>query len=572
MVYNLNLFTTEDFFLSNCPNLTNYPDIVTLMDSFTNEIVNYIKVTNWLDGTAISTDEATFLDGTIFRKKATDVYYAREVIFNKTALNIKWFGAKGDGITDDTNAFNKASDFVFEQRKRNVSISSIYIPNGRFKITETFYIPLRGSLKGESSLNSIIVGDIDGPLLRILQSKTNPDEVYEQYGKTTIKDLSLGGKDFDDAPDAFIAKPDGFKPNKVGILITKMLRIELDNLFIKGFEGYGILYDAGLNSDGTITGTYYQTLRGCYFTCNAIGLEARTCTTILLDNCEFRKNSRGIHFKDSFSNWIRNCIFEENIAKYLAAPSASNPLNYLNTSSSSIILEGEACKNITISECYFEGDLQNIVFNDFVSGNIVRGCFFIGASIHQKTPDFPLFRIAVFKDQARENLFESNTYLTENNAVPPIRFKFFPQAKNNVFKFLLKEYLEKFINDNTDDFQNSYINNNLIHNMPIAFADSANQKFERNKRNQIRPYIQEEPAERFINDVLIKNGKVGIWNGVVWTEGDGSTFGVKRFGNTNEKDPDQSVTGLVYFDTQLNKPIFKKNNLADWVYADGSPA
>jgi len=562
MVYNLNLFTTEEFFLSNCPNPTTYPDVVTLTDSFTSEIVNYIKVTNWLDGTAISTDETAYLDGIIFRKKATNVYYAREVIFNKTFLNIKWFGAKGDGISDDTQAFNKVSDFVFKQREKNVSISSIYIPNGRYKITDTFYIPLRGQLYGESSLNSIIIGDVDGPLLKILQSKTNPDIVYEQAGKTIIRDLSIGGKYFDDEPDTFPDKPNGFKPNKIGILISKMLRVELNNLFIKGFEGYGVLYES----------TYYQTLRSCYFTCNAVGVETRElCTTVLFDNCEFRKNSRGIHCKESFSVWVKNCIFEENIAKYLNAPSVNSPLDYLNTSSSSIILEGSACKNITISECYFEGDLQNIIFDDFVSGNIVRGCFFIGAGPHQATPDFPLFRVAVFKEFASQNLFEFNTYLAADNAIPPIRFKFYPQAKNNVFKFLLKEYLDRFIDDNADDFTDSYINNNLVHHMPTALADSANQKFEKNKRNQIRPYIQEEPSERFINDILVKYGKVGIWNGSDWIDADGSTFGVKRFGNSNEKDPDHSVTGLVYFDTQLNKPIFKKNNLADWVYADGSP-
>lgn len=563
MIYNLNLTTTEDFFVSNCPNLTNYPDVITLLDSFTYEIVNYIKVTQWLDKTDISTNESDLIDGIIFRKKAANVYYARESVFNKTSLNIKWFGAKGDGVTDDTSAFNKISDFVFEQRKRNVPISSIYIPNGRFKVTDTFYLPLRGYLYGESSLNSIIIADIDKPLLRILQSKTNLDAFHEQTGKTIIRDLSLGGKYFDEDPDKFCAKPNGFKPDKTGILISKMLRVELNNLFIKGFEGYGVLYD----------GTYYQTLRSCYFTTNAVGVEARNmCTTILFDNCEFRKNSRGIHLKNSFSNWIRNCIFEENIAKYLSSPTINDPLNYLNTSSSSIIFEGASCKNNTISESYFEADLQNIIFDDFVSGNIVRGCYFNGAGIHQTTPDFPLFRVAVFKEFASENLFESNTYLEADNKIPPIRFKFYPQAKNNVFKFLLEGYLERFIDDNHEDFQNSYINNGLIYNMPIGLADSANQKFERNRRNQIRPYVQEAPTKVFVNDILIKNGRVGSWNGSFWLENDGSLLGIKKFGNTVDKDPNGSVTGMAYFDTQLNKPIFKKNNLADWVDSNGNPA
>jgi len=140
MTNNLNLLTTDDFFSSTDTNLDK--DLVTLIDIYTNESVNYIKVTSWLDGTPIATNEPLYLDGIIYRKKATNVYYARELIFKGSPLNVKYFGAKGDGIQDDTPYFQKAIDFL--TIKENVSAEvgvnriggKLYVPEGVYPITE----------------------------------------------------------------------------------------------------------------------------------------------------------------------------------------------------------------------------------------------------------------------------------------------------------------------------------------------------------------------------------------------------------------------------------------------------
>jgi hypothetical protein len=140
MTNNLNLLTTDDFFSSTDTNLDK--DLVTLIDIYTNESVNYKKVTSWLDGTPISTNEPLFLDGIIYRKKATGIYYAREVVFQGSALNVKWFGVKGDGVQDDTFCFQKAIDFL--TTKENISAEfgtnraggKLYVPEGVYPITE----------------------------------------------------------------------------------------------------------------------------------------------------------------------------------------------------------------------------------------------------------------------------------------------------------------------------------------------------------------------------------------------------------------------------------------------------
>ncbi|GAB0157633.1 hypothetical protein CHRYSEOSP005_29120 [Chryseobacterium sp. Alg-005] len=60
MTNNLNLLTTEQFFGSSDPTLDK--EIVTLIDEFTMEVVNYIQTTTWIDGTVItSVNEADLI-------------------------------------------------------------------------------------------------------------------------------------------------------------------------------------------------------------------------------------------------------------------------------------------------------------------------------------------------------------------------------------------------------------------------------------------------------------------------------------------------------------------------------
>ena len=56
--------------------------------------------------------------------------------FAERAINVKWLGAKGDGVSDDTEAIQKA----FDLSKESESLTRIIIPRGTYKVTKTLSI------------------------------------------------------------------------------------------------------------------------------------------------------------------------------------------------------------------------------------------------------------------------------------------------------------------------------------------------------------------------------------------------------------------------------------------------
>lgn len=85
--------------------------------------------------------------GTVIVATIGGTDYVYELQYNGT-VNIKWFGAKGDDINDDTEAIQRTIDSVPKS-------SFILIPQGQFQITSTIQIRNDISLVGEGGLSRI---------------------------------------------------------------------------------------------------------------------------------------------------------------------------------------------------------------------------------------------------------------------------------------------------------------------------------------------------------------------------------------------------------------------------------
>lgn len=94
-------------------------------------------------------------------------------------VTVKAHGAAGDGIADDTEAFNSAMSAV--ARKGGV----VVVPAGTYKITSTIAVPSNVYLVGESAMSTTLLGcGTDLTILSVGNGSTNPNHVL-------IQDLSF---------------------------------------------------------------------------------------------------------------------------------------------------------------------------------------------------------------------------------------------------------------------------------------------------------------------------------------------------------------------------------------------
>ena len=122
-----------------------------------------------------------------------------------TGVNVRRFGAKGDGVTDDTRALQAAIDHAIYVQK-----CPLYVPSGRYKISTALHVGY-----GTSFTSLVIYGD--GPRYRgeagfsgtaILASHVDAPAIAFQGGRgCALRDLSIVGVNKDYLIDANPLQP-----------------------------------------------------------------------------------------------------------------------------------------------------------------------------------------------------------------------------------------------------------------------------------------------------------------------------------------------------------------------------
>lgn len=81
-----------------------------------------------------------------------------QAVFDDYA-SIKDFGATGDGVTDDTDAINRALYQLYCREENTAVRRSLFFPAGTYRVTDTLLIPPFARLIGEGANSSIILLD-----------------------------------------------------------------------------------------------------------------------------------------------------------------------------------------------------------------------------------------------------------------------------------------------------------------------------------------------------------------------------------------------------------------------------
>ena len=128
------------------------------------------------DSTSTETDNG----GTII--KLTSITTGRYKLKFSGAVNVKWFGAKGDGITDDSVSFKNAWKYttIFTILSTNRTSKRLYMPGGTYLITENNFLNNATYNINYAGYNYEIVGDGKGQSCILFKPSIDSAYMYDQ--------------------------------------------------------------------------------------------------------------------------------------------------------------------------------------------------------------------------------------------------------------------------------------------------------------------------------------------------------------------------------------------------------
>ena len=213
---------------------------------------------------------------------------AQTNIVAEYARNVRDYGAKGDGVTDDTQAFIQALQSGRHQSGLSPSPQTIYVPPGQYLISSTLIV----------WANTTVVGEWTNPPTLILA----PNSPGFQDGSNSQPFLvTAGGYNVPDNTTDWQTRTDDFNggsnttfsiylrdlniqigsgnPGAVGIYWWCAQNTSLRNVKISAGSGYGCVYLGDWGGQSVIA--------NCFFTGGNLGILATGTSQEFVRNCTF---------------------------------------------------------------------------------------------------------------------------------------------------------------------------------------------------------------------------------------------------------------------------------------------
>jgi hypothetical protein len=313
--------------------------------------INYTRINNTIDARA--TGGTGFTNGTDINVRNINVTNS---YIDK--YNILFYGAKGDGNTDDTQSIKNAIESIPEN-------STLYFPPLVYNVTNRAYPTLWGSIHINKSINI----DAKGATFIGTQSITNNDEyvfVIENTKNVNINGIyisfrgnSAGGGAFwirnssnINLDNNIITNHAPFKFGAYGYYIEHSNNVFINNFIINNVSLYGITWDGSI-IDGEISTGSYQINDTVY--------------NLFISNGEINSVRRGINY-NTLNRTFKN-IYISNL--------------YINNSDYGIVLNkitDSFFNNIYIENMNYDGITlnrhnNNLFFNNIIIKNVKNDGF-----------------------------------------------------------------------------------------------------------------------------------------------------------------------------------------------------
>ena len=205
-------------------------------------------------------------------------------------VNVRDFGATGDGVTNDATAINLALSSIYCAQDDNRTYRTLYFPAGTYNIESTIYIPTHANLVGEGAGSTIINLATAGPTY-VARTADSNFQVDASVGTT-------GG----DAPTNIIVQNMTFY-NSVGNNVLA-LDYATNSQFINCEFKADLTAPVTSGTDACVTirgSSSYPTrnviFSGCYFKASKVGVRADNdnyTSQINFHDCEFNTLYQGL--------------------------------------------------------------------------------------------------------------------------------------------------------------------------------------------------------------------------------------------------------------------------------------
>tara|TARA_B100001093_G_C26829661_1_gene1015566 strand:- start:749 stop:2341 length:1593 start_codon:yes stop_codon:yes gene_type:complete len=231
--------------IGNTEVLTEYSDILSLGTSYTykGQHAGYTVQTGPTSGDAVTQTLQAKLDN---------------------FASVLDFGATGDGVTDDTDAINRALFQLFCVQTNTTIRRSLYFPGGTYRITNSINVPPFAKLYG------------DGPDSAILEMDVSSDSSYGAYVIRTADSLqqtgvNIGSNSATPPRDIVITGMSFTSKEPIDlVLIDRAEGVSISNCNFKGS-----LSSAPANASDNIAGLRFDSTA------------SNTCKQIEINNCKF---------------------------------------------------------------------------------------------------------------------------------------------------------------------------------------------------------------------------------------------------------------------------------------------
>jgi hypothetical protein len=348
--------------IGNTEVLTQYSDILEITNTYTYKgtTVGYEVVT----GTSVSQPITRTL-----QQKFDDV------------VSIRDFGAKGDGVTDDTVAINRALSELYTREVNSEVRRSLFFPAGTYKVTNTIKVPSYAKLYGEGAKSTTIKyyspdggSTVADAVVRTVDSKNQSGVNIGNFSATVPIDIEISSMGFESVNDNDI------------FLLESTSNSSFENISFKGPETTTTLTSADNKSCIKIQGTSLLvpkniTFNNCTTYGTGFGMQINDkCNGITLSNSRLNSHYKGVLLGDAPVDGgptgvrISQNIFDDILAQGIDIDTVSMNTSAFNTfydvgnnfngagSPFSTVIDINNVDNVSVGDMFVRDDTDNKTF------------------------------------------------------------------------------------------------------------------------------------------------------------------------------------------------------------------